>query len=138
MSRTSSSSVQGVLLDDYNGTSSLTPFIDTASAIVDRVATCATEREYTLSTIELELIERWLAAHFYVVSDQPYSSKQTERSKADFQGKTGMYFESSKYGQTAISIDYSGCLASISKRQKATAFWLGKPVSDQIPYEDRD
>lgn len=138
MSRTSSSSVQGVLLDDYNGTASLTPFIDTASAIVDRVSTCSTERDYSLSATELELIERWLAAHFYVVSDQPYSSKQTERSRAEFQGQTGMYFEASKYGQTAISLDYSGCLSQISKRQRATAYWLGKPVSDQIPYEDRD
>lgn len=138
MARTTSAAVQGVLGDDYDGSTSLTPFIDTATAMVDRVATCATSRDRTLTSAELELIERWLAGHLYAMSDQPYQSKTTGRASATFQGRTGMYLEATKYGQTAVNVDYSGCLASISKRRVARGVWLGKAPSEQSDYIDRD
>lgn len=139
MARTSSSSVQGVLLQDYDSNRSpdLSPFIDTANAIVTRAAACATARGITLSDSELELIERWLAAHCYKMSDQAVASRNTGKAGGSFQGQTAMYFESTKYGQTAVGLDYSGCLTALNK-PRAQAFWLGKPESDQIDYEDRN
>lgn len=138
MSRTSSSAVQGVLLSDYDGTSSLTPFIDSASVIVDRVATCASDKGVTLTAGELELIERWVAAHAYVMVDQTYKEKHTGRAKAVFQGLQGMRLEATKHGQMALSLDPSGCLAAITSGKRATLTWLGKPPSEQTDYVDRD
>lgn len=142
MARTTSSAVLAILLNDYDSVNapSLTPFIDSASIIVDRVAACATAEDDTLTSEELELIERWLAAHCYASSDQPYSSKSTERASATFQGRTGMYLEGTKYGQMAITLDHSGCLAAIAsgERRRAGMHWLGKPRSEQITYDQRD
>ena len=138
--RTTELAVKGILLDDYDTLTnpSLTPFILTASIITDRIVTCATSDGYTLTTDEKELIERWLSAHFYVMSDQNYSEKRTADAQGKFQGITKMRLEASKYGQTALILDPSGCLESLSSRSRASAFWLGKPVSDQIAYENRD
>ena len=143
MPRTSDVAVEGLLRSgaddsDYDGESSLQPFIDTANVIVTRVAACATAKGITLSSAELELIERWLAAHFYKCSDQAFSSESTGGASGSYQGQTGMYLEGTKYGQTAINLDYSGCLLAISKGMRAGASWLGKVPSERIPYEQRD
>ncbi len=141
MARTTTTLVQAVLevgqaYDTVNNPS-LQPFIDSASVIVDRVATCAINRNKTLTDAELELIERWLSAHLYVMSDQQYASKSTSGASASFQGQTQMHLEASKYGQNALDIDYSGCLTAISKRQVASGFWMGKRPSAQTPYDQR-
>jgi hypothetical protein len=143
MARTNTNLVEELLSTggnggDYDGTTDLNQFIDTATVIVDRVAACAVRKGKALTSAELELIERWLAAHAYAMIDQPYLQKLTEKSMAKFQGKTGMRLEATKYGQMASDIDYSGCLESISKRQTISIGWLGKPPSEQIDYVDRD
>lgn len=140
MARTTDELVKGVLLLDYDSrrTPSLTPFINAANLVVTRVATCATAKDVTLSSDELEMIERWLAAHMYVQSDQTFASKSTSGASASHHGQTGMGLENSKYGQTAMMLDPSGCLAAIDKRQSAGAHWLGKPPSEQTAYVDRD
>lgn len=139
--RTLSADVLALMLPgkDYNLSSppELTGFILTANKIVSRVATCATAKGMALDSTELELIERWLSAHFYVVSDQPYASKSTGGQSASFQGKTGMSLDASKYGQAAMNVDYSGCLSAISKRAFASTAWLGKNPNEQIAWENR-
>jgi hypothetical protein len=139
MPRTSEAAVKKILLIDYDSDAAtdLSPFIDTASAVVDRVEACAIAKGKALSATELELIERWLSAHFYGQSDQPYTSRSTAGASGQFQGRTDMGFDSTKYGQSAIRIDYSGCLLNIDKRQRARVIWLGKNPSSQIDYEDR-
>jgi hypothetical protein len=141
--RTSKSKVQGVLLSDYGPDEqgrepSLEPFIKSANVIVNRVATCATARSLTLTSDELELIETWLAAHLYVMADQNFSSKSTSGASASFQGQTGMYLEASKYGQMAMTIDYSGCLRAISAGKRASAAWIGKTKTQQLDYDERN
>lgn len=143
MARTSAAAVKLLLMDDYGpredgSLPDLAPFIDTASLLVDRVATCATAKGKTLSTTELELVERWLAAHCYAMADQPYSSRSTQGASGSFQGQTGMALDGTKYGQTAQMVDVSGCLAALGKRQAASMAWLGKVPSEQIDYLDRD
>lgn len=123
--RTTSDLVKGVLLADWGDGNDLTPFIAAASALVDRVNSCAALKKYTLSSAELELIERWLAAHIYVQSDQNERSKGAGKGSANFQGSTGMQIDGSKYGQTAQLLDTSGCLTNIAKRQVASFGWLG-------------
>lgn len=140
--RTNSTDVIAVMTPgkDYDSTDlpSLTKFILTASVIVDRVVTCAAAKGITLSASEQELIEMWLSAHFYCMSDQPYSSKSTGGQSASFQGQTGMYLEGTKYGQNAAMVDYSGCLVNISKKQKARTVWLGKTESEQLSWDERN
>lgn len=140
MSRTTSTLVQGVLLLDYDSarSPSLTPFITAANLLTTRVATCAANAGTTLSSEELEAIETWLAAHYYVQSDQTFASKSTADASATFHGQTGKGLEGSKYGMGALSLDPSGCLASLATSVRASASWLGKPPSEQIHYDDRD
>ena len=142
MARTTAAAVQALMLPgkeyDTANAPSLTGFIDTATAIVDRVDACATAKDITLTSAELELIERWLAAHFYAQSDKPYASKNTQGAGASFHGQTGMHLESTLYGQTALTVDYSGCLAAIGKRLRARLLWGGLPPSEQTDYVDRN
>lgn len=146
MARTTSSLVQGILLSDYGpdeegNLPSLTPFIDTASSIVDDLVDYATSKGVSLGVSKLEIIERWLAAHAYVQSDQAYSYKQTSKAAATFQGKTDLGLMNSKYGQMALTLDSSGYLAAILEGGgiiEVTALWLGKAPSEQTDYLSRD
>ena len=143
MARTTSDLVKSILLQDYDELEApdLTPYIATANVIVTRVVACALAKDEALTDEEAELIERWLAAHYYVVSDQTYAAKATADASATFHGKTAMHIQSSRYGQSAIDIDASGCLAAIAAgtdRKVAGGFWAGRPPSEQTDYVDRD
>ncbi len=146
MARTNSSKVEGVLLADYGplpsgAEPSLTGFIEAASAFIDDVVVCVAEKELTpLSSARLELLERWVAAHLYCQSDKAFMSKSTGGASASYQGQTGMYFESTLYGQTAMRLDPSGCLQAAGGKeiQVASGFWLGRPPSAQTDYRDRN
>lgn len=145
MARTTVSAVQATLQGggDYDGFTPLQVYVETASALVDDVVECAAAQGKTLSAGRLELIERWLAAYAYKVSDKPYSSKSTDRASANFDGKTGMYLEANHYGQMAVLLDTSGCLDELTTGESAGPLvagltWLGKPPSSQTDYVDRD
>lgn len=144
MARTTETAVKGVLrlgseggdYDDANNPD-LSPYIDSASLIVDRLVTRASNKGFTLTTNEKEMIERWLAAHSYVMSDQTYASRSTSRASASFHGQTGMGLDASKYGQYAKALDPSGCLATLFYGKRAGGFWLGKTDSEKLDYEQR-
>lgn len=138
MSRTTVNAVQKILLKDWNGADLLDPFIEAATAVVDRVDVCAAARSRTLTSTELELVERWLAAHFYAMSNQQLSSKSTKGAGGSFRASGGLNLDGTTYGQTARTLDYSGCLDAIAKRKVAAAVWLGRPPSEQTDYVDRD
>jgi hypothetical protein len=129
MPRTTGGAVQGVLGDNYGG-ASLTPFIDTASAMVDQVVICAGKKGITLTTTTLELIERWLAAWYYTQMDPLYKSRATAGASGAFM--TGDYLKA------AIGLDSSGCLNALINRKTAGVTWLGKTPSEQIPIWQRD
>lgn len=131
MSRTTAADVQAVLGGNWDQTTDLTPFIDTASELVDDAISCATTRGVTISATRAELIERWLAAYYYTQMDPLYTS----RSTADASGS----FRDQDYSKAAISLDSSGCLkALLNGTRSATAIWLGKRPSVQTPYYQRD
>ncbi len=141
MARTTSIAVRGILLRDYDSVNSpdLTPFIESATVLVDRVVACATAKGITLSSTELELIERWLSAHSYCMNDPQYKEKTTGRAKAVFMGggtPTGL--GASRYGNMALSLDPSGCLKSSTEGKRLGAYWLGLDPSEQTPVEQRD
>lgn len=139
MARTTSDLVKGILLKDYNTRTNpdLTPFIDTASAIVTRLSVAAADKGLTLSTTELELIERWISAHSYCLSDKAYESNKTLDAEARYQGKTKTGLDATLYGQMALNLDWTNTLANLSERKRVRAFWLGKQPIDQVDYYDR-
>jgi hypothetical protein len=140
MARTTPDAVKAVLGYDYDtaNSPSLVPYIDAAAAVVTRVVNCATLKETPLTADEAELVERWVAAHFYQQSDQGYTSRSTGGASGSFQGQTGMYFESTKYGQSAVMLDPSGCLTSIAARRSAGGYWLGTTEPNQRTYRERN
>jgi hypothetical protein len=145
MPYTTAAAVKKVLLDDYDseGAPDLTPFIEAAGAMLSAVQTCALAKGITLSDTLNEIIERWLSAHFYCVSDSKLASARTGEAAGAFQGKTGMYLESTTYGQAAMSLDPSGCLRAIDVklsqgRKVASVNWLGLRRSVRKSYAERD
>lgn len=136
--RTTKKKVEEVLTKDYDCQWSLQGFMETANNLVTSVAACAVAKGEPLSSATLELLERWVSAHYYATSDRPFQENSTSKSSAKYQGRTGMGLESTYYGQTALGLDPSGCLAAITKRNRLRVAWLGKPPSEQIDYSQRD
>ncbi len=136
--RTTAEAVKAILLDNYDGSANLNEVIDIANVLTTEVSTCASTRGVTMSAALLTKIEGFLAAHFYGHGDQFFQQKQTEKARATFQGETGKGLESTQYGQAAITMDISGCLAAFDKGSRATMAWGGKAPSDQTLYGDRD
>lgn len=135
MPRVNTSDLADVLLENFAGTGldDLTPFINTATRLVDRVAVCASNKGITLTDEELADIEKYLAAHFYTQGDPLYRSKRTADAEATFSSDYG-------YDKIALAIDPSGCLKSLLSGGKnvASAAWLGKPYSERLRYDQRN
>lgn len=73
-----------------------------------------------LSETVLTEIHKYLAAHFASLRDQRVESEQVADVRKSYQGKTGMYLESTYYGQMALTLDTSGTLAKLG--EKAATF----------------
>ena len=112
MARTTANDVKA-LLADYESTVSFDPFIEAASAIVTQH--CIHE---DLTVTDLELIERWLSAHFYCVYDPRTVNEKAGSVGATFESKVDLGFNLTKYGQMAMRLDWSGALAALDQRTK--------------------
>lgn len=123
--------------DDVN-CPSLQPDIDTASIMVDDVYACSVAKGTPYSAAKLEMIERWLAAHAYAMSDRVYKQRSTLRASGTFGGELGKYLEFTPYGQQAKLLDNLGCLESLGKTKTVGGWWLGRRPSQQTDYVDRD
>jgi len=137
---TNATAVELLLGDDYDAqrVGGLQPFIDTANAIIDSVEACAGT---TLTESRLELMERWLSAHCYCQSDPTYANESKGGASGAYTGQTGMFLESTRYGQMALSLDSTGCLAEVTKpegRPVAGGFWMGKRTSTRRTYRERN
>lgn len=108
---------------DYDGVTDLTPYIQSASSVVDQVVVFAAQRYMPLPPATQELVERWLSAYFYCKADPQYASRSTGGASGSFVSDSG---DPERYKKAAIDIDWSGCLSAILKRQFAHAFWPGR------------
>lgn len=109
MPRTTSELVGSIIeVDDTVG--SLDPFIAMANELVTEVCVPS---EY--SDTRLELIERWLAAHFYCSRDPRVSYEVLGPLATTYQYKLGLFFANTSYGQMALTLDTKGGLAKLSK-----------------------
>lgn len=109
---------------------SLDPFIAVASALVDEV--CETNEDADYSEERLELIERWLAAHFYTNRDPRAVTERAGPVSATYQSKVDLNLSTSHYGQTAMTLDTAGGLAALNQKiikgygsRTVEVTWLG-------------
>ncbi len=131
--RTTQQLVAGIIEVDSQSISDLSPFILTASELVDEV--CATKLKadgtayYT--DVRLELIERWLAAHFYAIRDPRKDMEKAGKVFERNQYKLGLGLEVTTYGQQAKFLDTAGGLAALDEAAKTggkprlSISWLG-------------
>lgn len=135
MPRTTEDLVRGII--DNSAAIDVTPFITAANLLVDKIA--QNDSLSLLVANDLKAIETWLAAHFYAHRDQLLTSKSTSGASGSFQGQTGMHFESTTYGQTAMLIDVTGYLAKLQQqartgRQGIRMLWLGSTETESDGY----
>jgi hypothetical protein len=131
--RTTDEAVQGII--ETNSNISLTPFIETANALVTEV--CADYYDDT----RLELIERWLAAHFYAIRDPRRLQDRAAVVSKQIESRVDLGFDVTRYGQMAMRLDTNGGLATLNEQAKSGGkittgvTWLGTPY-DEINAED--
>ncbi len=109
-------------LGSFPSTLSLDAYIATANILVDDVeATGAT----CLTAARLELIERWLSAHFAAVNAPKVTSKSIAGASSSFEGAaSGQGLSLTRFGQQAMALDCSGYLRNLDK-PKPKMTWLG-------------
>ncbi len=113
MARTTAENVQ-LVIDDYDENVALTVFIDTASLVVDDIVAAGA----TYGATKLEMIERWLAAHFYSVRDRRLVEEKT--------GDADGVYERTTYWQAAETLDQDGYLGRLKRGLKQIGmYWLG-------------
>jgi len=80
----------------------------------------------------LELIERWLSAHFIAIRDPRVASEGAEGLSQSFMYKVGLGLQQTTYGQQAMLLDTKGGLSSLNgdsnsgKGRTAGITYLGK------------
>lgn len=142
MARTTNTHVRAVI--KVPADADLDRYISTATALVDHIVNNC-EAASVLSAELLLEIETYLAAHYYALFDQKYRSKSTGRASATFQGQSGQGLSATDWGQQAIALDVSGCLAQIENLKDELKdqglyglHWLGKNTQEQTTYEERN
>lgn len=104
--------------------SDLTPFINTANLLVNRLAASACGS--TLTDDELTAVELYLSAHYATVSDPTLglTSEKVEgasavASRGNVNSKSGLM--STQFGQQANDLS-GGCLQEVSRRRPSVTF----------------
>lgn len=135
MTRTTPDQVKGII--QVKAGADLTPFIFSASELVTEVCVPAGYSEE-----RLELIERYLAAHFYTLLEPRASSETAGPVSETLQSKVDLFLSTSHYGQHALVLDTAGGLARLNNAMQTNkgsrtigVSWLGSPVS--YPYRRR-
>ena len=142
MARTTKAEIEEIIEIDVEiipDDAAMAPFITAANMLVTQCCTGANGPSTAYDTTQLEMIERYLAAHFYTNRDPRASSEKAGPVGVSYQDRVDLGFDSSFYGQTAMRLDFNGGLAKVNedtKKGKPTVgvAWLGTPY-DEIPTE---
>lgn len=125
--RTTSANVGEII--EVDETISLTPFITVANELVTELCI---DSGYTET--RLELIERWLAAHFYAIRDPRATSESVGGVGVSYQMSNGLNLNSTSYGQQVQLLDTAGSLSalngSLGKRKTISIQYVGGGVAD--------
>lgn len=105
------------------------PFIEAAAFLIDKIVEpSSTSTVYppvvVYDEMDLELIERWLAAHFYTIRDNRIDTEKVDTASEKLRYKVDLGLDQTQYGQKAKLLDVNGALArwdSKSKQKTADA-----------------
>ena len=124
------------LIIEVEADDSLTSFIEVANNIVTKH--CIDD---DLTATDLELIERWLSAHFYAIMRARNTREQASDGIGEsFQSKVDLGFDVTHYGQMAMRVDWSGALSALNEQAKRggkltiSATWLGSTTEEAAEY----
>lgn len=123
MARTTEAQIEGIC--EVSEGTDLAPFIEVANDLVTEICVPA-----GYSAVRLELIERWLAAHFYCVFD-PRTQSESAGVSESYEGSAAMHLNRTRYGQQAMLLDTAGGLAKLNANAnkgavtRASISWLG-------------
>lgn len=126
--RTTADAVAKIIQVDASVTD-ISMFIETANNLVTRLLGTNAD----LDSAALELIERWLSAHFYAVFDPRVSSESVSGVSASYQHSVSLGLAVTTYGQQAMMLDTTGTLAAYNAKAtgktkgavKPQLFWAG-------------
>jgi hypothetical protein len=105
----------------------LQQYIDAADVMLANAVVYAGYKNNVWSAANLEMLERYLSAHFYAMMDRTYKGRATMGSSGQFDGNTDMMLQASMYGQMACRLDPYGILESWGRKDRghADGAWLG-------------
>jgi hypothetical protein len=106
----------------------LTPYIDSADSII--VDVCVPVTTYT--TQKLELIERWLSAHFYCINTPTGEFLRGGSASIKIETKVDLGFDVTRYGQMAMRIDTAGGLSRLNKAVKDGILLSGVSIIESL------
>ena len=116
-------------LDEFPTDASISSFILTANLLVNEVCAGTTP---AYSAEHLQMIETWLAAHFFAIRAKVISSEGVAGLSTSYAFMAGQYLASTPQGQAALSLDVQGGLArkqaqiiSGTAGMKASASFVG-------------
>jgi len=112
MARVTSDEVKAIIeiRDTTLAASDLSPFIDTASILVDTHLL-----DSDLSDSLLKAIELWLSGHFVKIRDKETSREELGTAREYYDYMTRMGLSATKEGQQAMMLDSTGSLARYNK-----------------------
>lgn len=111
---------------NYDGSTDLNQFVVSAHSLCQGINTYASLKKIQpLMAGDLEIVERWLAAHLYCQNNPALSSLSTGGISQGFQGQSTLNLNNTRWGQMAIMLDTTGYLNSINNRATASLTWLG-------------
>ena len=93
-------------------TKAIQPFIEAAVAITDDCF-----EGVTISNALLKQVQTWLAAHLIAMTEPGVRSERVLSAAVTYDGRTDMGLDGSRFGQMAKTLDSTGCLANLGKRQ---------------------
>lgn len=127
--RTTSAAVAAIIETDPE-IENVAPFLETANALINRLLVPLG----VYSELELELIERWMAAHFYAIRDPRIASEGLRGLTTSFQHQVGLNLQVTTYGQQACILDTTGTLGKYNAdttngkpRRAVVVGYLGTP-----------
>ena len=113
----------------------IAPFIETANSLVtELVGALITD------SARLELIERWLSAHFFSVMNPKANQEKAGSVGETLAVTTGMHLNETTYGQQVLLLDTTGRFSALQriaatgiKRPKAAIYYVGALPSTLQP-----
>lgn len=132
MPRTTAAAVKEIIEVDETISTDLVPFIEAATMLVDRVVAVAVDESGNVyyTAPQLEVIERWLAAHFYAVRDPRVVTEGAGSVMVRYESHVELNLNNTRYGQQAMLLDTAGGLAKLNRdmlkgKQKVSLHWGG-------------